>query len=320
VDDVVIVLPRGEPDALREPGESGRLLRAVIDNLPAMIGYWDRDLRNVLANRAYVEWFGWTPEQMRGHHIREVIGEELFGLNKPYMDRALGGEAQHFDRTIVDASGHTRYSQASYIPDVDEQGEVHGFFVLVSDVTARVEAEHELAAAKEELERLALTDGLTGLANRRSLHLALHQALNALTRATPGERFLAVLLIDLDQFKPINDTYGHAAGDEVLVELAHRLRDTVRLPDVVARIGGDELVVLAVDLADPAPATVLARRLVERIAAPVQLSDGSSVQLTASVGVAFAGLDRPLPSPEDLLREADARMYEAKAAGGNGVR
>ena len=301
---------------MRELVESRRQLRAVIDNLPAMIGCWDRDLRNVLANQAYVEWFGWTPEQMRGHHISEVLGEDLYRLNKPYMDAALAGQPQHFDRTIVDASGATRYSQASYIPDQDAAGEVHGFFVLVADVTARVKAEQELAAAKEQLERLALTDALTGLSNRRQLQLSLEQALAALDRAAPGTRFLAVLLVDLDGFKPVNDTYGHAAGDEVLTQIAHRVRDVVRVPDLVARIGGDELVVVGHDLDDPAGAAHLASRVLEEVARPVEISAGTRVQLTASVGVALAGQARPLPSAAELLLEADHKMYEAKGGGG----
>lgn len=322
---VTVPAPRAEASVelgalLAELVESRRQLRAVIDNMPAMIGYWDRDLHNLLANQAYVEWFGWTPEQMHGHHISEVLGEELFRKNKPYMDAALRGEEQHFDRTIVDASGRTRYSQAAYVPDVDEQGQVHGFFVLVADVTARVTAERELAAAKEELERLALTDPLTGLANRHSLELSLTHALAVLHRSEPGSRLVAVLLLDLDGFKPVNDTYGHAAGDEVLKELARRLSHEVREPDLVARIGGDELVVLGLDVRDHDAAEHLAQRLVARVREPVALTSGPAVRVTASLGLAVAGEVSAVPTVAELMREADALMYEAKNAGGDGYR
>jgi PAS domain S-box-containing protein len=128
-------LPR---QTLAAPDDGQRRLRALIDAVPAMIGYWDRDLRNVLANRAYEDWFGMTSEHIRGLHIREVLGEHLYALNLPYLTGALAGETQHFDRTIVDAKGTTRYSQASYIPDFVHAGEVAGIFVLVVDVTARV--------------------------------------------------------------------------------------------------------------------------------------------------------------------------------------
>jgi diguanylate cyclase (GGDEF)-like protein/PAS domain S-box-containing protein len=322
---VPVPTPRAEAsvelgDLITELVESRRLLRAVIDNMPAMIGYWDRDLHNVLGNEAYVEWFGWTPEQMRGHHIREVIGEDLYAQNKPYMEAALRGETQHFDRTIVDASGTTRYSQAAYVPDVDASGLVHGFFVLVADVTARVTAEKELAAAKEALERMALTDSLTGLANRHSLDLSLQHALDVLKRSEPGTRLVALLLLDLDGFKPVNDAYGHAAGDEVLVELARRLGLEVRAPDLVARIGGDELVVLALDVRDQRAAELLAQRLVERVAEPITLSQGASVRVTASVGLALAGEDTTVPTVTELMRRADTLMYEAKKAGGSTYR
>jgi diguanylate cyclase (GGDEF)-like protein/PAS domain S-box-containing protein len=322
---VTVPSPRAEASVelgtlLAELVESRRQLRAVIDSMPAMIGYWDRGLLNRLANEAYVEWFGWTPEQMLGHHISEVLGDELFAKNKPYMDAALRGEEQHFDRTIVDASGRTRYSQAAYIPDTDDEGQVHGFFVLVADVTARVTAEKELAAAKEELERLALTDVLTGLANRHSLELSLQHALAVLERTPPGTRLVALLLLDLDGFKPVNDTYGHAAGDEVLQELGRRLSHEVRAPDLVARIGGDELVVLGLDVRDHAAAEHLAERLVARVAEPVRLSTGPSVRVTASVGLAVAGESPAVPTVAELMRQADTQMYEAKNAGGNTYR
>ncbi len=139
------VLSPGRGDALRE-------VRAILDGLPAMIGYWDTDLRNRLANRAYVEYFGVEPTAIRGMHIREVLGEELFARNFPFMERALAGEEQLFDRTIIDTSGRARHTQASYIPDVVD-GTVQGFFVLVTDITARREAEIALALADKELRR-----------------------------------------------------------------------------------------------------------------------------------------------------------------------
>lgn len=120
-------------------GETRRL-RLLIDSLPALIGYWDRNRRNVIANAAYVNYFGMTPSQIRGRHIREVLGEKVYALNLPYIERALSGEEQLFERTLVDQEGKTRYTQASYIPDIVD-GEVLGFYAQVTDVTARVEAE-----------------------------------------------------------------------------------------------------------------------------------------------------------------------------------
>ena len=299
------------------PCPEERLLRAAVDGVPAMIGYWDRDLRNVLANQAYLEWFGLAPAQISRMHIRELLGAELFALNEPYMRAALAGEAQHFDRTIVDASGATRYSQAAYVPDVDENGEVAGFFVLVSDVTARTEAEMALVPLRAELERLATTDPLTGLANRRELDRRAEQALAAAPDAE-GQRVVGLLLLDLDGFKPVNDTLGHLAGDELLVVVSRRLAGVVRKDDVVARVGGDEFVVLMPDLGSASEAADLADRVVHLLDDPVSLPAFSPepVRVTASVGVsvASAGAGASLRS---LLREADRRLYSAKRQGGN---
>lgn len=131
----------GDPrDARNSQEEDTRRLRLLLDRLPALIGYWDRDLRNVFANDAYVDYFGVTPQEARGRHIREVLGETVYALNLPYMQGALSGEEQLFERALVDQQGLTRCTQASYIPDVVD-GDVRGFYVQVTDVTARVEAE-----------------------------------------------------------------------------------------------------------------------------------------------------------------------------------
>jgi PAS domain S-box-containing protein len=133
-------------------------IQKMLNALPAMVGYWDRDLRNRLANHAYVGFFGKTPEEMQGIHISEVLGPELFERNLPFMEGALRGEPQLFDREIKTPTGEVRYTQASYIPDVAEDGQVRGFFVLVTDISERRRIEQELErshARLAEAERLA---------------------------------------------------------------------------------------------------------------------------------------------------------------------
>ena len=125
-------------------------IRAVLNALPAMVGYWDSDLRNRMANDAYVEYFGLSPEEMFGMHISEVLGPELYRMNRQYMDRALAGETQQFDRAIETPSGEVRYTQASYIPDVVD-GEVQGVFVMVMDITDRKRAEEEVRRSRARL-------------------------------------------------------------------------------------------------------------------------------------------------------------------------
>jgi PAS domain S-box-containing protein len=136
---------QGEDEA---PAQARRL-QVLFDGLPALIGYWDRDLRNVVANETYVEWFGVHPEEMRGRHLRDIVGDDVYAQNEPWIRRALDGEGQQqFVRTLVDADGNTRHSQVTYTPD-EVDGEVVGLFVLVADVTERVEAERQLDDAQE---------------------------------------------------------------------------------------------------------------------------------------------------------------------------
>jgi PAS domain S-box-containing protein len=129
------------------PDDGERLHRIVLDRLPALISYWDRDLRNVLANEGFVEWFGLTPRQLHGMHLSSLIGDEMFAMNAGHIKAALAGEEQLFDRTIPDRHGRPRHVQTSYSPDVVEDA-VRGFFVLVVDVTARVEAQRAMDAAQ----------------------------------------------------------------------------------------------------------------------------------------------------------------------------
>ena len=138
----------GLPEHLTALAPGIGLLQTVFDRMPAMIGYWDRDLRNRLANAAYLEWFGRDPDEVRGMHIRDLLGPELFAKNLPFMEAALRGEPQTFDRTLVDTAGATRHTQASYIPDIVD-GEAQGFFVLVTEITDRVEVERKTADAAE---------------------------------------------------------------------------------------------------------------------------------------------------------------------------
>lgn len=177
-----------------------------------------------------------------------------------------------------------------------------GVVVLMGLVLVRqwlaVRENHALAL---QLHRLAHVDSLTGLPNRRALDRALERA---------GERDACLLLLDLNGFKAVNDSYGHPAGDALLVALAERLQRAVRSDDVVARLGGDEFAVLPADGAQ-GDSSRLVRHLEDVIAQPVRLPDGHVVQVSASIGVARS---RAGTSATTLLREADAAMYVAKHA------
>ena len=168
----------------------------------------------------------------------------------------------------------------------------------------------EWSAADRQLSESALRDPLTGLANRS---LLMHRIGHALNRLGRHRATVAVVFIDLDGFKSVNDRHGHGVGDQLLIEVARRLMTTVRSDDLVARIGGDEFVVLCEDLRDARETTVLVERLVHTFASPFRHEE-LTLSISASLGVAWA--DGPGPSAEALLVEADTAMYQAKHGGG----
>src|SRR5690242_6729013 len=128
-----------------------RGLRLLIDNIPAIVSYWDRHLCNVLANQAFMEFFGKKAPEVHGHHLREVVGKNLYELSRAHIEGVLSGEKQSFRSALTDRQGRARHGETILIPDIVD-GEVAGFYVYVhvTDVTARVEAEH----ARDDAARL----------------------------------------------------------------------------------------------------------------------------------------------------------------------
>jgi diguanylate cyclase (GGDEF)-like protein len=167
-------------------------------------------------------------------------------------------------------------------------------------------------SAEERIARLAQYDALTGLPNRTLLRERLAQAT---VDARRYQRHVAVMFLDLDEFKLVNDSFGHGVGDEVLVRVAQRLRESVRDGDTVGRLGGDEFAIVLSDMTSPRDAHVVAQRIADSLAQPVVL-DGREIRVTASIGIAVhpgAGDD-----PAMLLKNADAAMYRAKQRGRDG--
>jgi diguanylate cyclase (GGDEF)-like protein/PAS domain S-box-containing protein len=184
------------------------------------------------------------------------------------------------------------------------EGKLTHFIGLSSDIS-------ELKESQSRLEHMAYFDALTGLPNRRMLSDRLHQAIALSQR---NELLLAVCYLDLDGFKPVNDTWGHAAGDRLLVEAAHRLNESVRGGDTVSRLGGDEFVVLLGNLAHLDECEIALERLRNALCAPFPLPEGEAL-LSASIGVTLFPMDGS--DPDTLIRHADQAMYASKQSGRN---
>jgi diguanylate cyclase (GGDEF)-like protein/PAS domain S-box-containing protein len=281
---------------------SRETLRTIADNLPILIAQVDRSLRYRFNNATYRDVFGIDPAELLGRALDEVLPREVFEQLHPYFVRVLAGERV----TCPDLHyrpGDDRLWTATYVPDV-RRGEVVGFYVMGQDVTEARRAERQLRAK-------AMQDALTGLPNRRALIDDLAASIAATAQRSP----FALLFIDLDRFKPVNDALGHDAGDALLIHVAQRLTASVKSTDLVSRLAGDEFVVLARNVAEIATCERIAGAICRSLAAPFSLS-GHEVAMSASVGAVLctnaAGLNA-----EALLAQADAQMYKAKHAGGN---
>lgn len=280
--------------------ESEARLRTIADNLPVYIAYVDSDLVYRFANATYREWLGISPADMIGKPVAEVIGTAAFEERKDYFTDCLAGREVRFD-IDMNINGQTRSLQSAYIPQMHD-GAVAGIFILSTDVTTQKQQERQLQLQ-------ARADALTGLPNRRAFEERFGDALARSSRTGAG---LALLYLDVDHFKAINDTFGHAAGDLVLKEFARRLRMATRSTDTVARLGGDEFSVILNGVAGQEDAAGVAQKILEAIARPFMVEDRAHA-VSTSIGVAFTrsdGMDL-----EALSQKADEALYEVKRAG-----
>ena len=280
---------------------SEQRLRAIADNLPVLIAYIDREHRYQFCNATFEKWFGIPASRLEGQLVREAMGEDFYAPRLPFIERALAGERVEFDQLLQHGDG-PRELHALYMPH-RENGVTLGLYALVTDVT-------EIRRNEAELTQLARFDPLTGLPNRRQFDERLAEAM---ARARRNRHPIAVLFLDIDHFKTVNDSLGHAAGDAVLKEFARRLVDTVRMTDTVARFAGDEFVII-VDAAAEETKQV-ARKIVLAVRQDFPV-DGKMRKVTTSIGVAL--FDGDATTPGELMARADTALYAAKTAGRDG--
>ncbi len=284
--------------------QSEKRLKAVTDNLPIALGYIDAEQRLQYANETVRTLLNVPLEGAIGRTLESLLGPEQYAQRRVHLALGLQGERVEFDTSGVHL-GRKRHFRSVYVPDIAEGGAVVGLFLLSIDITPMKQAEAQLA-------QWASSDALTGLPNRRELDQALEQALLRQRRLAREGRALAVLFLDVDHFKTVNDSYGHAVGDEVLKAFAQCLRHTVRASDVVARLAGDEFVAVLEGLNSPDEAAGVAAKIIEAVAH--QPLAGLSV--TTSIGVAT--VEEPEMPARDLMALADRALYQAKRSGRNG--
>ncbi|MGY1848784.1 MULTISPECIES: diguanylate cyclase domain-containing protein [unclassified Blastococcus] len=282
--------------------------QALLEVLPVGVVGADAEGRVTLFNAASRRWHGLDadptvePTDIPGtYRLTDVDGAPLPPDQVPLRRVYAEGRLDQAEVGIAVPGEPFRHVSCSGVQVHDAEGALLGAVVTLSDVT-------EQRALESALREAALHDPLTGLPNRNLLLDRLDQTLAAAERA---RRPMAVLYCDLDGFKPVNDTAGHAAGDEVLVEAAHRLAAAIRPGDSVARIGGDEFVVLCPEAGSEQAAQVIADRITAAFDRPLRRPNGAEHAVGISIGVALCG---PGETPDSALAASDAAMYRVKAA------
>jgi diguanylate cyclase (GGDEF)-like protein/PAS domain S-box-containing protein len=276
-------------------GDDARIQR-VIQHVPTVVALLDADGVITSANGALTRLLGEDPSWLVGRRLAAFAADEREACRLGEAIASTTSTAASGIEILMQARVDGRQVPMRFeVVNLLDDPVVEAVAVTGHDIT-------ELHEVRRRLEHLATHDTLTDLPNRPLLAARLGELL------TDG-RPLALLYVDLDRFKPINDRFGHGTGDEVLRRVADRLRASVTPSDVVARVGGDEFVVLAVGVSEPADAAALADRIRERLGAPYELAVGTVV-VGASVGAAIAGAGL---SAEELLDAADTAMYTRKA-------
>ena len=289
-----------ELSAKQQQSRQAATLRSVTEAIPATVAVVGVDGRYRFVNSGFERWSGSHRGSIVGRTLQEVLGRTEHERSRPWIERVLAGETVNFEKEYT---GRTvaRHLAISYVPLWLDSGEVDGFIAVAQDITLH---------KQEEVRLLHLTqrDTLTGLLNRAGFE----QYLESKLREEGSAQTLALLYVDLDHFKPVNDTHGHPVGDEVLRLFAERLLNTVRPTDAVARLGGDEFAIALAGVREGANANAVADKVIAAAQAPFEVGP-LVVSIGASVGVAF-GADSAV-GWRDLVARADAMLYRAKAAG-----
>jgi len=291
-------------EALRQ-GE--RRYRQLVESLQGGIWVIDKDAKTTYANPCMAEMLGYTVEEMIGkdlYSFMDAIGVEVCKRN---LERREQGIKELHDFEFLRKDGRRLYANFETTHITNEEGNRIGTIAGVMDITDRRRTE-------EIIIRMAYHDALTGLPNRMLFKDRLTMAMSYAIRY---KKVVAILMLDLDKFKAVNDTLGHAVGDQLLKSVAERLPRLLRTNDTVARIGGDEFVIVLPEISSPEDAGVIAEKMIRSFAVPF-ICDGNELRITTSIGIALYPADGN--DVETLMKCADTAMYNAKTKGRNAYR
>lgn len=292
-------------EALRAAEERFRL---AFEHAPIGIALVAPDGRFERVNRALCELLGYSPDELISKTFQELTHPEDLDLDLALVDQMLAGERRTYEmvKRYFHADGHIVWVQLNVSLVRDGDGKPLQFISQIQDISERRQLE-------EQLMFLADHDEMTGLLNRRRFREELERGVAYAHRYGHAG---SLLLLDLDNFKQVNDTLGHHVGDRLVTLVAERLRERLRSTDLLARVGGDEFAVFLPQAARP-QAERVAQELIDRIADEAYLTDAAAVETRASLGLALFEPGPEPADPERLLMQADSAMYEAKRQGGN---
>ncbi|MFI3188485.1 hypothetical protein BCS42_04550 [Crenothrix sp. D3] len=293
-----------EITARKQIEERLRILSVAVEQSPTSIVISDLKGDLLYVNPKFTEVTGYSSEEAIGRNPRLLkSGLTSSEVYKQLWDTITHGKVWHGELINRKKNGDTYWEEAHISPVKNSEGNATHYVAVKVDITARKTAE-------EEIKQLAFYDPLTGLPNRRKLHDRLKYAIAINDRANAK---FAVFMMDLDKFKAVNDKLGHAAGDDLLKQVAERITGCLRASDMVARLGGDEFVLVLENLKIPEAAEIIASKVIAYLTIPFQLSETDSVQIGASIGISI--YPQHGNTPEALVDHADTALYQAKDNG-----
>ncbi|MTI65844.1 MAG: diguanylate cyclase [Firmicutes bacterium] len=293
--------------------ESKSFLRIIIDTAPIFIAYIDKNYICKIANNKHVELFG-SLDKIENHSIFEILPKDMHKKHLKLLDKTIKeGETNSFNDKILLKKDRYMYVYGIYTPFYNINKKKDGVVAIVLDVTEQKSIEKEMRDLNKELSKISITDPLTKVNNRRRI---IEIARNEFNESKKNNQDLSLCMIDIDHFKRVNDTYGHAIGDLVLKKLANECKNIIRKVDSFGRFGGEEFIIILPET-DSDSAFNIAERIRNKISNMEINNEEEKIFITISIGVSTLKDETKI---NDLINKADKALYDAKNNGRNQVK